>query len=188
MRTQVAMLLVAILGTAGCGARLATIRVSEEASTTVPRGTLLEDLVGGLGFGDFIAMDLTESSELQNQGVDPGDIRDVRLEVFELEATAPEGADLSFLQSMTVSVEAPDLPAVVIAEQDAFAEGEAVVVFDRPEVDLTDYVVSQSMTFTTDVSGTRPSEDTDVTARFTVAVGVTGQAIFGGGGADGDGE
>ena len=52
---------------------------------------------------------------------------------------------------------------------------DAWVDFDVEPVDLTEYVVSESMTFTTEVTGRRPDVDTTVEARFDVAVGVTGQ-------------
>ena len=87
----------------------------------------------------------------------------------------PVGVDLSFLSSIELWVEAPDLDAVLIASADSFPEGESLVVFDIEDVDLTDYVVSRSMTITTEVTGHRPDQDTLVEARFDLAVGVTGQ-------------
>ena len=48
-------------------------------------------------------------------------------------------------------------------------------MFDIVDVDLTDYVVSHSMTLTTEVSAHRPDADTEVEARFVVDVGVTVQ-------------
>lgn len=180
MRQSIAVLLGIGCLASACSGKLLTIRISEEAETQIEKGTILEDLVGDLGFADFIAMDLTQSTELQNQGVEPGDIVDVRLEAFELEATAPDGADLSFLSSMAVSVEADGLPEETVAEAAAFPEGQPLVVFERPDVDLTDYVTSQAMTLNTEVSGTRPDENTTVVARFTVAVGVTGQGVVSG--------
>ncbi|MBN2799099.1 MAG: hypothetical protein JXX28_08115 [Deltaproteobacteria bacterium] len=156
---------------------MATLHVEEASSVVVEHGTLVEALLDNFGFGEFVDMDLTSSQTLQNQGVEPGDIQDVRLEWLELEATAPEGADLSFLEAMTVSVSAPDLPEALLATAPGFPVGQALVRFEVEDLDLTDYVVSQSMSLTTDVSGSRPDEDTEVTARFSVAVGVTTQGI-----------
>ena len=168
------------LSLVACG-KLGSIKVSDEATVTVPKATGLETLIGDMGFGEFAEMDLTESSELQNQDVRPGDIQDVYMTVFELAAVDPPGSDLSFLNSMTISVESDGLPAQVIARAEDFPEGQAVVAFELPEVDMTEYVVSEAMTFTNEVNGSRRQEDTQVTARFTVKVGVRGQAIFGGG-------
>jgi hypothetical protein len=158
-----------------CDGSLLTIDVKENAKTTVAKGTLVEVLVSDLGFGDFVSMDLTASEELRNQGVAPGDVEDVRLTLFELEATEPDGADLSFLTSMEVWVEAEGLEARMIASANAFPEGESLVSFTLEDVDLTDYVASQAMTITTEVEGRRPEVDTTVVARLEVAVGVTRQ-------------
>ncbi|MCB9763432.1 MAG: hypothetical protein H6739_26935 [Alphaproteobacteria bacterium] len=160
---------------AGCNGSLLTIDVPFESTTTVEQGSIIENLAGGLGFGDFLNMDITDSQELRNQGVSPGDIQDVRLTEFELEAVAPQGADLSFLDALDIYVEAPGLDEVRVATAPGFPEGEALVVMTIEEVDLTEYAVSESMTITTDVSGHRPDVDTDVKARILLEVGVTAQ-------------
>jgi len=72
-----------ILSLLACG--LTTISLDESAQTEVPKATLAEILLGDMGFGDFVSMDLTESSELANQGVEPGDVEDVRLTYMEME-------------------------------------------------------------------------------------------------------
>ncbi len=159
----------------GCEAKIYTFHVEESGQVLVERGTLLEDLLGDLGFDSFLDMDITATDEFVNQGVEPGDVREVFLDLFELEAISPGGADLSFLESIEIYVESPDLPSVLIASADDFPEGQSLVVFELEDADLTDYVVSQSMTFTTDITGHRPDEDTTVEARFDLAVGVTTQ-------------
>ncbi len=170
------LLPLALAGTwVGCQGKLLTIHVEDTADTTVSQGTLLEELIGELGFDAFLGMDVTSSEELQNQGGAPGDISEVQLDLFTLEATDPAGADLSFLDSVDLYVEAPGLDKVLIASADSFPEGEALVDFTLEDVDLTDYVVSESMTLTTDVTGHRPDDDTVVQAHFDLAVGVTGQ-------------
>ncbi len=161
----------------GCG-KLFSINITESSSTRVERGTLVEDLVGQLGFSGFTAMDISDNAELQNQGVEPGDIKDVELTQIQLTASDPDGADLSFLDEIEVYVSSPDLPEERIASAIDFPEGEAVVELELDEVDLTDYAVSQSMTITTDVRGGRPPQDTTVDALIRLRVGVTGKGIF----------
>ena len=163
----------------GCGAidSLLTIEIEESSQVLVEQGTVLESLLGDLGFGDFVSMDLTESQALANQGVEPGDIERVTLTVLELEAIEPADGDLSFFESMTFSVSAPNVDEVQIASAPGFPEGEALVVFDREDVDLTEYVVSESMTISTDVTASRPEQDTLVEARFTVEVQATVQGV-----------
>ena len=164
----------ALVAALACQAKLFTITIDEEAATTVPKATIVETLLGDFGFGDFVSMNLLDAEELQNQGVKPGDIKDVRLIIFELEAMTP-GSDLSFLNSLDIYVEAPGLPEVLIAGHSDFPEGVAFVDFMVEDVDLTEYVVSEALTITTDVDARRPDDDTRVVARFELDVGVTGQ-------------
>jgi hypothetical protein len=160
---------------AGCEATLFTFHVEQSDQVVVEQGTLLEDLLGDLCFDAFLDMDITSSEAFANQGVEPGDVQEVFLEIFELEVSAPAGGDLSFLEAMDIYVESPDLPQVLIASAASFPEGQALVSFALEDVDLTDYVVSQSMTLTTDITGHRPDDDTTIEARFDLAVGVTTQ-------------
>ena len=164
-------------GLLACQLTVYSTVISESAETVVPKGTLLETLVDDIGFGDFLNMDLTESEELANQGVEPGDIKEVYLVDFVLAATDPPRADLSFLESLEVWVEAPNLPRVLVASQYDFPEGVPEVAFDLEDVELTPYVVSESMTFETVVSGHRPPDDTTVKASFDVEVKLTGQGL-----------
>ena len=158
-----------------CQAKLFTISVAQEDQVLVEKGTILEQLLGDFGFGGFVSMTPIDSEELQNQGVAPGDIKDVRLVFFELEASSPAGADLAFIDALDIYVEAPGLPQVLLASASDFPEGQAVVAFEIEDVDLTEYVVSEALTLTTDVTAQRPEVDTTVTARFELDVGVTGQ-------------
>lgn len=158
-----------------CSAKVYTLDVSDSAEVVVEQGTILEDLLGDMGFEEFVSMDITASEELRNQGVAPGDIRDVFLVSFSLSAVSPSGADLSFMERMDIYVEAPGLSRALVASADAFPEGQARVDFEMQNLDLTPYAVSQSMTFSTDVTAHRPDADTTVRADFAVEVGFTGQ-------------
>jgi len=149
--------------------KLLTIRVEEESTTVVEQGTLLEEVVGDLGFDGFLALQIAESTELQNQGVEPGDIKEVFVEELVLEGDH----ELSFIESLEFYVEADGLPRERIAHQDNFPDGETVVTLELDSVDLTEYVVAESMDITTEVAGTRPDEDTEVTGRIVLSVGVT---------------
>ena len=57
------MLLSFIVGCAGIDSLL-TIEISESSQVTVEQGTLVESLLGDLGFGDFVSMNLIDSQEL----------------------------------------------------------------------------------------------------------------------------
>lgn len=166
-----------VLALCACHGGLATITVSDAVTTVVPAGTILESVVGGLGFDGLLDMDISQAQELQNQGVEPGDIQDVRLTSFVLVATDPPGADLSFLQSMTLSAEAPDVASARVAHVEAFPAGQGTVEFEIDDVDLTPYAVSRSMTLTTDVVGHRPDQETTIEARYSLDVRVTAKAL-----------
>lgn len=166
---------VSVLSLAACDGTLLTIELDYESTVQVEQGTVLETLVGGMGFGDFLNMDITDSTELENQGVGPGDINSVRITHFELEATEPANGDLSFLESLDLVVGGPDLPDQVVASQSDFPEGQALVVMNLMDVDLVDYAVSESMDLTTEVSGRRPEQDTSVRAYVIFDVEVTAQ-------------
>jgi len=172
------LLLLTALAMTGCSGGLATITIEVEDTVTVEGGGLLSELVGTLGFDGFTQMNLIDAQELQNQGVSPGDIQEVFLSELTLSALSPDGADLSFIESLDVYVEAPDLPQVLVATQDSFPDGQDVVTFDLLGVDLTEYVVSESMTLTTDVTGNQPEDDTQVKAYVAIDVRVTAQGVI----------
>lgn len=157
------------------GATLTHIDVDGADRVTVEEGTVLEEVLGDLGFEAFTQMNVVAAEELQNQGVEPGDISSVLLVSFELEAEQPANGDLAFFDSVSVYVEAPGLQPVLLAEATDFPEGEPVVSFDVYDVDLTEYVVSESMTLSTDIVAGRPTEETVVKASYLLDVGVTFQ-------------
>lgn len=161
-----------------CQGQIATIELSESAEATIEgQSTLggITDLVGALGFDGFTEMDISQSQELVNQGVQPGDIESAMVTSFSLTAVDPADGDLSFISRLEIWVEAPDLEPVLVASQVDFPEGVSVVEFDLEDVDLVDYVVSDSMKITTDATGTVPEETITIQADASFAIGVTAQ-------------
>lgn len=157
-----------------CDVNLVDIEVSGSTETTVEAGTVVETLLGDLGFTGLVEMDVTAAQELQNQGVKPGDISSAVLS--ELVFTAASGSpDLSFLDEVSLWVSAPELDTRLVASQDEFPEGQAVVAFELTGEEIAPYVVSQSMTLSTEVTAHRPDEDTVVRVDYAVIVGVTTQ-------------
>ncbi len=166
-----ALPLLLVLPAAGCS-RLLTIEVQGESSATIEGGSILEQLVGDLGFAGFLSMDITEEEELQNQGVEPGDL--VRVELTALSLEVVEGdPDLRFIERLLVSAEAPDLPTIAVAGADTFPEGEPRVALDVLGVDLVDYATSAEMTLRTDAEARRPDETSRLVARYTLEVEAT---------------
>jgi len=155
----------------GC-ASLLTVKIDGSATTLVEKGTLVEVLVGDLGFEELVRMDLTDEGELANQGVEPGDLVSVELIEFELEALSGS-PDLAFIDRLGVTIEAPELPEVEIASQDEFPAGEALVEMELTGAELVDYAVSQALTLRTEVEAERPDQDTEVEARYVFRVQAT---------------
>lgn len=161
-----------------CQGKLATIELSESAEATIEgQSTLggITDLVGALGFDGFTEMDISQSQALVNQGVQPGDIETAIVTSFTLSAIDPDGADMSFVSSLEIWVEAPDLDPVLVASQTDFPEGVSVIDFELEDVDLVDYVVSDSMNITTEATGSVPSDTVTIKADATFEIGVTAQ-------------
>ena len=63
----------------------------------------------------------------------------------------------------------------MVASQNDFPEGIAVVEFDLEDVELVDYVVSDSMNITTEATGTVPSDTVTIQADASFEIGVTAQ-------------
>ena len=60
-------------------------------------------------------MDISQSQALVNQGVQPAsDIETAIVTSFTLSVTDPDDADLSFISSLEIWVEAPDLDPVMV--------------------------------------------------------------------------
>ena len=161
---------VALTATA-CGGLL-SIELERSAQTVVPAGTVLDALLGDLGLSELAAVDYTDATELENQGVEPGDLRHVHLARFRLVAVDPPGATLDFLDRVELYVEAPSLPRVRIAAADV-ADGSTEVDLETDDVDLVRYVTSRSMTLSTEVSGSRPSRDTTLSADLVLDIEAT---------------
>lgn len=161
----------------GCNGSLLTITINETSEVVVERGTPLEQFLSDFGFDEFTDLDISSSSELANQGVEPGDISSVYFDSLVLTATDPSGADLAFIDSLEFFVSADGLPTILVASQDDFPSGESTVEMDLEDVDLTEYVVAPSMNITTDVTGGRPNADTTILAEFALKVGATKQGV-----------
>jgi hypothetical protein len=154
-----------------CGA-LDQISVSQSSRSTIPQGSLLEQFVGDIGFGELVEVDLTESQELQNQGVTKEQIDSVKLTSLSLTVVSPSQGDFTFLDRVEFFVEAPGVEKKRIASGGPFAAGDSMVDLALDDVELKPYVVSEKLTITTDARGNRPSEATTVEAQLDLLVDV----------------
>jgi hypothetical protein len=147
--------------------------VTEESTTTIPGASLFEQLAGDMGFGSFMTMDLSQSEELKNQGVEKSQIDSARLTALTLTVTEPaDGQDLTFMESLKFFVEAQGLERRLIASGGPFPAGENQVELALEDVDLAPYAVAPTMKVTAEVSGRRPKQQTSILARMTLNVDV----------------
>lgn len=158
----------------GCQGALFTFDVAESETVVIERGTVLETVLSDLGV-DFLDADLQVSQELANQGVEPGDVDGVYFRELVLTVRAPAGGDLSFVDRLEFFVSGDGLPTQRVAWADRFEPGQGVVALNLEDVDLTDYVVAESMDIVTEVAGQRPDEDTTIEASYVIEIGATGQ-------------
>lgn len=134
------------------------------------------DLVS-LVFPELATFDITQSKELQNQGVEPEDLESVQITQFTLKVVSPDSVDLSFMDSIRFLAEADGLPQVEIAYYGDIAPGTREIQLTLPEVELVEYVVSDSMAIITEVEARPPSEDTILDAEVLFDVQVTPQGF-----------
>jgi hypothetical protein len=153
----------------GCG--LLSFTVRESGVTRVdgagPLGTVLDvlDLAGLEG------LDVSIEQEMADQGVEPGDLREVVLTELALSAEP----DLAFLDSIEIWVEADGVEPVLVAEGIDFPEGQARVELVTTGENFADHVAATGMSFRVDASGRAPDDDTDVTVDVAVRVEATAQ-------------
>lgn len=177
-RIRVACLAASIVvATSTCGG-LDTFELTERSRTIVPAGTLIDQLVGDLGFGDFLALDLTENRELANQGVERHEIDSVMIGAIDLEIAGPEGADFTFLDDIEFYVQAEDLPRVRIARGGPFPQGADSVSLDIDAVELAPYAAASSMDITTEARGRPPRSETTIDAVVTLLVDVNVDGVL----------
>ena len=160
----------ATLMAVACNGALFTTEIRDQSLVTIE--TI--DAVDQLTLDEFAGINLTESTSLQNQGVEPGDINNVTMTEFTMLAIDGD-LDLAFLDSVNLYVQSDGLPKTLVASAEDFPQGIALISFDLEDVDLTAYVVSESMDFTTEVIGNHPNQTTRIEAEYAIDVGVTGQ-------------
>ncbi len=159
-----------LLLAAGCG-KLDTFDVVRSGSATVPGapGGAPLPASGIASFPISIGQDA-----LSAQGIKPKDVDSAKLVGLRLQVT--QGTSLEkWLQSVSLSVEAPGLPKVLVAQKagiGALPAGTTTVDLDTSGVDLKPYVLAATTTVTAEGAGTVPPVDTTIEATATVAVKV----------------
>ena len=159
-----------------CG-KLDTFDISQKSSASIQGASILEQLVGDIGFGGFLNMDISQNEELKNQGVKKNQIDSVHLKTVTLTITdPPSGRDFTFVESLKFYVESEGLERKLIASGGPFESGLTTVGLNIEDVELSSYAAAPSMNITTEATGRRPSQNTTIeaTLALTVDVNVSG--------------
>jgi hypothetical protein len=154
----------------GCSYLPVSFDVMTSSQTTIQKGTAVEQLVGTLGFGDFVALDLSQSQEFKSNDVQKRHVARARVQKIALRITAPQEQTFDFLKSISFFVEAPGLPKKRIAHSEV-PRGARNFECQIDDLELAPYVQADTMTITTAVSGRRPAMDTTVRADLVITVG-----------------
>lgn len=149
--------------------------VEESSQAVIPARTIVDEFVGTLGLG-FENFDIDQSDEFQNGGYSKDQIDSVRVLSIRLEVLSPDGGNFDFLDSISFYAEAEGLPRIQIASLAAIPEGERVLEMNIDDAQLVEYVVSPSVTISTDATGTKPAEQTTIKGDiiFDVDINVSG--------------
>lgn len=169
-RRESLVLLALLLATLTCSG-VDNIEVEATGETTV-ESSLVGELVGELSFLGFEGIDISESQEFKNQGYTKDQVDSVRLQRFVLSVKAPEDGDFDFLARVSFYAEAEGLPRKEIARLDPVPEGQSEIEMELLDAELRDYAVAESMTITTEATGSAPERDTTIAARVVLDVDV----------------
>lgn len=154
-----ALFFVASTGCAG----LTHIDVDAGGQVTVPAGTVLDKLLAGpLDFAGFDKIDFTQ--DFANQGVGKNDVDSVRLKSLTLLIASPSDGNFDFLQSISFSVQADGVAKADLAHLDAVPQGATQLTLDVSSTELKPYVVAPSMSIQGEAKGSRPDQETTVSA------------------------
>jgi hypothetical protein len=134
--------------------------------------TLVDELLGPVDFAGLGSVDITESKEYQNEGVEEDDVDSVRVVSFQLAIVSPQSGTFDFIESISIYAETKGLPRVRIASLEKIPSGAMQLSLAVDSVDLKPYVVATSMIVTAEASGQQPEDETTVDATVVLDVDV----------------
>lgn len=162
----------ALLAACANGTSLDDFDITRTAQTVV-QGSLLSQVLTPLGFSALSDMQLSNSTEMKNQGVKPNQIDSIKLKLLRLRVIKPPtGQDLTFFKSIEFFAESNGLEKKLVAKGGPFAPNQGQADLQLLDVDLKPYVTAPSMSLTTTVDGHSPAQDTTVEATVTLRVDV----------------
>ena len=171
-RFRRAAAVLAVIGLCTCE-NIDNFEIPVNAEATVPKATLIDELLGPLEFAGFNSIDL--SQDFRNQGVTEDDIDSVHIKSMTFKIKAPAGANFDFLESLTFFAETTALAndKVQIASLAEVPKGKTELeMVVNQDVDLRPYATAPKMKLTSSIKGKRPPEETTVTATVLLDVDI----------------
>lgn len=166
---------VLLLAASGCG--LTEFDVTQSASTTVPQGSVLSQVLSGFpqmnGFNSF---DFSQSQEFKNENAQKSHVKNAKLTAFTLKISAPSTQDFGFLDSISFYAEANGQKVRVAHKENIASLGlkapNPTLDLDLDDVELQPFVAADTMSFTTEATGRQPSADVSIDGSATIHVKV----------------
>jgi hypothetical protein len=145
--------------------------VATAGKVKVPKATLIDTVLGGLAFGGFDSVSF--SQDFANQGVTKDDVDSVHLKSMTLLIEAPGGGNFDFITSVRFFAQADGLDKIEIGSMASIPKGKRELQLSvDTEVELKPYVVAPKMQILSEITGSRPPEDTTVAAAVVLDVDV----------------
>lgn len=119
---------------------------------------------------------MSDGSGVGSTDIQPGDIAEAHADELSLSMLQATG-DLSFLDSIEIYVEAPDMDPVLVASGSDQLLGRGPVELDLEDVDLAPFIETGSPTFPAMTSGEAPTQDTTLQLEWTMTLGITAQGL-----------
>jgi hypothetical protein len=165
-----AVSLAALVGLTMC-ANIDNIDIATAGKVVVPKATLIETVLGGLAFGGFDSVDF--SQDFKNQGVSKDDVDSVHLRTMTLLVEAPASGNFDFITSVRFFAKAEGLDKIELGSMESIPKGKRQLdLAVNTEVELKPYVVAPRMQILSEITGSRPGEETTVAAAVVLDVDI----------------
>jgi len=143
------------------------------AGLDIPTPSLTE-----LGFDEFTQFDINASQAFKDKVGSVSKVTFINLQTFELETTDPE-LSIDFLDKVSFYISIANGPERLLAHLDSVPLNSNRVLLDVDRsLDLTPYIKSENITIRTEVIGTIPNVDTELTANLIFLVDTTHNAFY----------
>lgn len=147
------------------------IDISAGGKATIPKASLLDELLGAVPFSGFDKVDFSET--FKNQGVTADQVDSVHIKAFTIIIESPDSGNFDFLKSVHFYAQAAGLPKVEIASMATVPQGKREIDLEvENDAELKPYVTAPSMQITSEVEGKRPDQETVLGAAVVLDVDI----------------